>query len=219
MSESDAKNADESTDGTTDKTDVEPENETDAAPTGEADTGAPEESDTEAFDPEAARATTAALSRARNAYVYAFVLLVVVCIMSMRSSFDPERLIPREARGYVRIAVVVVSVGGLVVMGLVVRHLMTKRAKALGDATATELLVAEDFVKAKTLAALIFGMAALLALLMIMAAHRKIDLLVLLVPLFLMFVSFPTRGAMKGFAGQVNQLHESQATDDQAEAD
>ncbi|MBN1347366.1 MAG: hypothetical protein JXQ73_32045 [Phycisphaerae bacterium] len=147
-----------------------------------------------------------ALARARNTYMFALLLLGAFWFMSGRAGWQLDRIIPEEKVYLFRIGEGVVLIVGMVISGLVTRRLMSKRGEALGQTPATDDLVAEDFVAAKTLVAMVFGTAAFLGLLLVLAVGKKLDLLLLILPLVLLVLSWPTSATMGGFAKQVNEM-------------
>ena len=156
------------------------------------------------------KATAAALSRAKNTYIFAGLLLVAFWFMSLRAGYRLDQAIPEQTRTLIRIGELVLVVVGMVASGLIGQRRMARRAAALGEAEATEEVVAEDYVKAKTLVAILLGAAAFLGLLMVLADDWGGDWLLLGFPLALMFLSFPNSGGLKTFVGQINALRDAQ---------
>lgn len=152
------------------------------------------------------RNAEAALSRARNVYVFAVLLFVAFWFMSGRAGYEFDQMIPHPRCTQIRILSLVTLIGGMVLTGVRVRRCMVRRAEALGTTQAGPNAVAEDFVKAKTTAALTFCTPAFLALLTLMAEGRVMDLILLLIPAAFMLIALPTEGGMRNFAAQVDAI-------------
>ncbi len=166
-----------------------------------------------------ARRTMAALSRAKNAYVFVWLLMFAVWFMSRRAGYQFDRIIPRDMCNLVRVGWGVIMVGGLVLSAIIIRRLMRHRANSLGGASATVDTVAEDFVKAKTVAGILLAVPAFGGLFLVMAGHKPmvVNVLMLAFPLLLMVVSLPGQPGMKSFADQVNALAKPQPSDNETE--
>ena len=152
------------------------------------------------------RRAVIALSRARNTYVFVGLLIIAFLIMSKRAGIKLDGAIPHDLCNRLRLAELLVIVVGLIGLRLIVRRLTRSRAEALGDAAATFEHVAEDFVKAATLAAFVLAVAAFIGLIMLKAEHRNLDVFLLILPVCLMVATFPTQTGMKRLVDQVNGL-------------
>ncbi len=152
----------------------------------------------------------AAVSRARNTYVFAGLLLLAFWIMSLRAGYRLDQSISAQARTFIRIGELVLIVVGMVASGFIGQRQMARRAAALGETEATEDVLAEDYVKAKTRVAVLLGAAAFLGLLMVLADDWGADWVLLGLPLVLMFLSLPNGAGLRTFVGQVNALRDAQ---------
>jgi len=152
------------------------------------------------------RRAVIALSRARSTYVFVGLLLIAFLIMSRRAGIELDGAIPQDLCNQLRLAELFVIVVGVIGLRLIIRRLTRSRAEALGDIAATLEHVAEDFVKAATLAAFVLAVAVFIGLVMLKAEHRNVDMFLFILPVCLMIATFPTQASMKRFVDQVNGL-------------
>lgn len=150
------------------------------------------------------------LSRAAMSYLVALILIGFVALMSVRAGYRVDRLVPRSMVNWFRIGEVVWLVAGFVGLGTYVLNLMRRKAEELGDRPATADAVGETFVSAKRAAAFVFGLAGLLGLALVLAKHdpKTINLLLLIIPIVLLIMSWPTETGITKFAGQIESLRQ-----------
>ncbi len=148
----------------------------------------------------------AALARAQTSYLFPLMLLPIFALVSSRSGAQWDEIIPYTYRNWVRIGEVVYLISGLVLVALYVRRTLDRRASELGEAHATVESIAEDFCRAKRYAVLAFAVPAYVGLGLVMAGYKptSINILLLVLPIFLMLFSWPTEAGMRAFAVEVN---------------
>lgn len=130
--------------------------------------------------------------------------MAVLWFAPRRGGARMDGAVPSDTCDVLRGIELVLLVAGVTFLIVFTRRVMWKRAVALGASAAGEDAVAEDYVRSKTMAAVVFGIPACLGLLLMQVEHRGMDLMLLLLPMLLMGLSWPTAAGLKAFAEQID---------------